>query len=304
MKPGRRAFLLPQLLSSSPWRQFCHRLSRVTGGRVEDDTASADGPGRGRLAVRREQDVYHARALCAEFGVLPVPSGADETALPPDRHWLRLDTSAFDAIEAVDAARGVLTVQAGCRAGAIRERLAGLPWQWDEGGDDEPVDAWLARAGDWLPGRCADSGLLAADVLLASGQFERLGPFGADSTESLRSAAGGRLVASLFQLAGERDAVAMLAQPAWPARYRLDGLVPYAAPGAAAPVPNPGHVLLGSGGTLAWVARVQLQARPAGAPPAQRGAPRPVRDSLRETPADRQDAMVKSLFDPAGLLPG
>lgn len=305
MKPGRRAFFLPRMLTDAPWPAFCQRLARMARGQVLDETPTPGAPGRGRLVVGREEDVYHASALCREFGVLLVPSGARESALPADRAWLRLDVSKFAAIEAVDERAGVVIVQAGCLLGELRSRLSATSWRWHAAGaDDESVGAWLERTRGWLPGRCRDSGLDAALVMLADGSFEQLGPFGVDSTRPLRSAAGRQLVSELFQLAADPVVTAMLEEPAWPAGYRIDALVPKPGLGEAAPAPNLAHLLLGSEGTLAWAARLRLRLRDAGLPPPALAVPeQDDKRSGREMPSDRIDAVVKTTFDVGCVFP-
>jgi len=303
MKPGRRAFFLPRMLSDAPWQAFCQRLARMARGQVSDETSGAEAPGRARLVVAREEDVYHAAALCREFGVLLVQPGAREAALPPERGWLRLDLAQLAAIESFDERRGSIVVQAGCSMGELRAHTAGTPWRWHAGADHEPVGAWLMRVRGWLPGRCRDSGLEAAQVLLSDGTFEQLGPFGTDSTRPLRSAAASRLIPELFQLASDSAASALLDLPVWQAGYRIDALAPR--PGADGDgVPNPAHFLLGSEGTLAWGARFRLRLRDAGAPPPVLSVQeREDRASGRETPADRLDATVKALFDGGSVFP-
>ncbi|VCU70601.1 hypothetical protein PIGHUM_02677 [Pigmentiphaga humi] len=304
MKPGRRAFFLPRMLSDTPWTAFCQRLARQAKGAVSDETAAPGTPGRARLAAAREEDVYHARALCAEFGVLLVPSATPEQALPADRQWLLLDETAMDAIESFDERHGIAVVQAGCTMASLRARLAGSAWQWHEGADAEPIGRWLQRTHGWLPGRCADSGLDAAQVMLAGGAFEQLGPFGADSTQPLRSAAGSRLVPELFQLSADPAVAGLMAQPAWSGGYRIDAMVPHAPAPERDAVPNPAHLLLGSAGALAWPVRLRLRLRAAGTPvPLRDAREREGAGSGRETPADRLDAYIKAAFDPGGVFP-
>lgn len=303
MKPGRRAFFLPRMLSDAPWQAFCQRLARMARGPVSDETPAAGAPGRARLAVVREEDVHHAAALCREFGVLLVQPGAREAALPPERGWLRLDLAQWAAIESFDERRGSVVVQAGCAMGELRARMEQTAWRWHAGDDHEPVGAWLMRTRGWLPGRCRDSGLVAAQAMLADGTFEQLGPFGTDSTQPLRSAAASRLIPELFQLAADAAVSAMLEQPVWQAGYRIDALAPRAGADGGA-VPNPAHFLLGSEGTLAWGVRFRLRLRDAGEPPPVLSAQeREDRASGRETPADRLDAMVKALFDGGSVFP-
>ena len=271
MKPGRRAFFLPRLAAATPWANFCQRLARAAQGRVDDDTPASGAPGRARLRVARDEDVFHARALCVELGVMLVLPGADTALLPADRHWLILDVGALDTLGPVDTAQGQIDVDVGCTFGALRQALLGTGWTWPHGDDAATVASWIAAPGPWPPGHCRDSGLRWADVMLAGGEFERLGPFGVDATRPLRSAASSRLISSLFELSGSGTMQTLLAQPTWLARYRLDALTPLAEGGqvdTAQPdagqgddmlAPNPAHLLLGSAGTLAWTGRVQLQ---------------------------------------------
>ncbi|WP_420226854.1 hypothetical protein [Pigmentiphaga litoralis] len=226
MKPGRRAFFLPRLAAATPWANFCQRLARAAQGRVDDDTPAPGAPGRARLRVARDEDVFHARALCAELGVMLVLPGADPALLPPDRHWLILDVDALNTLGPVDLAQGHIDIDVGCTFGMLRQALAGTGWTWPHGDDGATVASWMAAPGPWRPGHCRDSGLRWADVMLAGGEFERLGPFGVDATRPLRSAASSRLISSLFELSGASSMQTLLAQPTWLAAYRLDALTP------------------------------------------------------------------------------
>ena len=284
MKPGRRAFFLPRLAAATPWANFCQRLARAAQGRVDDETPAPGAPGRARLRVARDEDVFHARALSAELGVMLVLPGADPALLPADRHWLILDVDDLTALGPVDLAQGRIDVDVGCTYGVLRQALADTGWTWPQGDDAATVASWMAAPAPWRPGHCRDSGLRWADVMLAGGEFERLGPFGVDATRPLRSAASSRLISSLFELSGATSMQTLLAQPRWLARYRLDALTPMGeapgddaaadeaaagetaaaeaaggTPGSDALAPNPAHLLLGSAGTLAWTGRVQLQ---------------------------------------------
>lgn len=330
MKPGRRAFFLPRLAAATPWANFCQRLARAAQGRVDDETPAPGAPGRARLRVARDEDVFHARALSAELGVMLVLPGADQALLPADRHWLMLDVDDLNALGPVDVAQGRIDVDVGCTFGALRQALAGTGWTWPHGDDTATVASWIAAPAPWRPGHCRDSGLRWADVMLAGGEFERLGPFGVDATRPLRSAASSRLISSLFELSGATSMQTLLAQPAWLARYRLDALTPQGddaqgEAGSDALAPNPAHLLLGSGGTLAWAGRVQLQLlRDAAAAPTSAGAsPTPLVAStpsaalaaaivsdaaaavlpVRRHVLEDMDDMVKGCFDPLGLFP-
>ncbi len=305
MKPGRRAFFLPRLFANTPWATFCQRLSRVVEGRFDDITVDPAQPGRAVLAVARDEDVYHARALCAEYGVLLVLPGALPENLPVDRHWLTLTLERFDEVGLFDVRLGTITVQAGCTLGGVRQQILDSGWYWPHGADGQTVGAWLAGAGDWSPGRCDLSGLVWAEVMLATGNFERLGPFGVDSTRPLSSTASSKLVSSLFELAATLDMQAMLAGRQWPCKYRLDAISPLSDPvGGGYGVPNPAHLLLGSEGSLAWVSRVQLQLQTvAEAPPRIMSAAPETGSAVYGFEYEIADDQIKGLFDPMGIFP-
>lgn len=305
MKPGRRAFFLPRLLANTPWAQFCQRLSRVVEGRFDDITVDPAQPGRAVLAIARDEDVFHARALCAEYGVLLVLPGAVPDKLPQDRHWLTLALTDFDAVGLFDVRLGSIDVQAGCTIGAIRAQILDSGWHWPHGDDSQTVGAWLAGAGDWPPGRCDLSGVVWVEAMLATGNVELLGPFGIAGVRPLRSLASSRVVSSLFELAANVNMRAMLDAREWPCAYRLDAIEPLPDPSRGGHgIPNLAHLLLGSEGSLAWAGRVQLQLS------TMSSAPVPTAPSTRRMGAasarlehELTDDQIKGLFDPAGIFP-
>ena len=153
---------------------------------------------------------------------------------------------------------------------------------------------WLAAPAAW-PADAARSPVLAADVVLADGVEETLGPFGESDERSLRSATLQRLVPALFQLSTGPDAAACAVGGAWAGRYRLDALRPQ----APATV-NLAHLLLGHGGTLAWVQEVLLT-RAGGR--GEGGGEAPSLDGAAREAGRRLDARIKALFDPDGRFP-
>ena len=100
---------------------------------------------------------------------------------------------------------------------------------------------------------------------------------------------------ALFQLSTGPDAAACAVGGAWAGRYRLDALRPQ----APATV-NLAHLLLGHGGTLAWVQEVLLTAVPAAE---GRGGEAPSLDGAAREAGRRLDARIKALFDPDGRFP-
>jgi hypothetical protein len=305
MQPGRRAFFLPGRVLRDPWAQFCRRLTRVVAGRVEDETQG--GVQRARLLAARPADVHHARALCAELGVVMADAQAGvagEDARP--RLWI--DAARLDQPGSFDTTLGLISLDAGCRVDALHAALRGSGWRANGLADADPTQTlghWLATADGWLPGACAASGVHAVDVLLADGTSEQLGSFGHTATRPLGPTLRA-LVSGLFETAASPELTAMRAQPRWPARYRLDALLP-ATPEGETPIPNLAHLLLGSRGSLAWVERIHLRL--------QRDDEMPVKashDATRITQPDQAmalaavqhvDACVKCRFDPDTRFP-
>jgi hypothetical protein len=277
MQPSRRAFLLGRRPARSPWSAFMERLSLLCQGSVRDSGEAGEGGPRGLLTPARDADVAHARTLCAEYHVTLALAGAEgpfETVHGP---LLTVDPSGETGRwRAQPGTPLAMLAQAGLR------QFAGLP-----GG--LTLAAWLAAKAHWPAGRCADSGVVALDVMLADGIEETLGPFGESDVQPLRSATVQRLVPALFQLASGGDAFATRDGEHWLGRYRLDALKP-----EAPATVNLAHLLLGHGGTLAWVQSVTLaDAGPAPHAPA----------CLNEPPGlatTRLDSRVKALFDPDG----
>ncbi|WP_233161501.1 MULTISPECIES: hypothetical protein [unclassified Achromobacter] len=172
-------------------------------------------------------------------------------------------------------------------------QFAGLP-------ADLTVAAWLASRAHAAasPGRACPPGLVSADVMLADGALETLGPFGASGGVPLRSGTGQALVPALYTLSTRAGAAWCRAQAAWPARYRLDALAP--PPPAEA---NLAGLLAGHEGALAWVDSVVLQAI---TPPVSgSGNAAGVGAAPPAYPAEARalDAYIKDAFDPAGLYP-
>ena len=145
--------------------------------------------------------------------------------------------------------------------------------------------AWPADAarspGSWRPTWCWPTG------------GGNLGAFGESDERPLRSATLQRLVPALFQLSTGPDAAACAVGGAWAGRYRLD-----ARPQAPATV-NLAHLLLGHGGTLAWVQEVLLTCRR----PRGGGGEAPSLDGAAREAGRRLDARIKALFDPDGRFP-
>jgi len=311
MEPGRRAFFLPGRVLRDPWTQFCQRLSRLVAGTVKDETAGSAGQPmhRARLVAARAADVHHARALCAELGVVLADTHAGLSA-DPSKSWLWVDASRLSGVGAFDTRLGLISVEAGCRVGTLREAIAGSGWVAAglQGADaQQTLGHWLMTADQWLPGDCAASDVHAVDVLLPDGSGEQLGSFGQAATRPLGPALRA-LVSGLFESAASPVADAMRAQPRWPGRYRLDALLPQTPPGLA-PIPNLSHLLLGSRGSLAWTERIHLRLRPEHAPvPATAeplgGTSSHGADQIVELAAvQRIDAYVKCRFDPETRLP-
>lgn len=322
MQPSRRAFLLGRRPAQTPWAAFMQRLKLLCQGQVDD--LGENGPGRAQaiLTPTRDADVAHARTLCAEYRVVMALEGATGPYAPSASPRLRIDPSRLAGLARLGgdpasdpagnparwrAQPGVpmaALVQAGLR------QFVGFP-------DAMTLAEWLAAPAPWPAGRCAASGVLTVDVMLADGVEETLGPFGEADVQPLRSATVQSLVPSLFQLASGGDAFATRDGDHWLGRYRLDALKP-----VAPATVNLAHLLLGHGGTLAWVQSVTLTDAPAamepGFVPVVGSGRDSGLDSGREPEAPsfppsepqtpglatfRLDARVKTLFDPHGRFP-
>src|SRR5690606_2351542 len=286
MQSSRRAFLFGRRLPRTPWDMFRQRLARAAHGPLEELDAAP--PGRARLRPARPEDVRHARALCVEYGVALVLAGTDASGAPAGRAVLEVDPSALTEL-APGPRAGQWRAQPGCRAADLA--AAGLP-QFAQAPPAQTLAGWLAGAGAWPPGGTAASGLVRIDLLLSDGTAETLGPFGQDDVQPLRSAAVQRLVPALFQLAGSADAAACRAHAAWPCRYRLDALAPEPPAGV-----NLAQLLLGHGGTLAWVEGALLAPGQAAGAVAAAPAPPPGVAAA----AHRLAMRVQDAFDPQGL---
>lgn len=297
MQPSRRAFLLGRRPVRTPWATFLQRLALMCQGAARDlGEAPGLGP-RALLVPQGDADVAQARALCAEYGVVLALDEAQGPFAPVAGPVLRVDPGRLAGMARLAGPAPRWRVQPGVPLAALAQaglpQFAGLPAAMT-------LAQWLAAPAAWPAGGCADSGVLAVDLLLADGVEETLGPFGADDVQPLRSATVQRLVPALFQLAGGELARACRSAAAWRARYRLDALIPRA-PASV----NLAHLLLGHGGTLGWVQAVTLAA-PA-APPAEQAGPQ-ARPGAAEPPAAAGEvlalqARIKDLFDPYGRFP-
>ncbi|MGE8659586.1 MAG: FAD-binding protein [Achromobacter sp.] len=291
MQPSRRAFLLGRRPVQTPWATFLQRLALRCQGTVRDQGGLPGQAPRAVLAPLREADVVHARALCAEYGVVLALADAEGPFAPAAGALLRVDPGRLAGLARLAGAAPRWRAQPGVPLAALAQ--AGLR-QFDGLPGAMTLAQWLAAPAPWAAGDCAASGVLGVDLLLADGVEESLGPFGADDVQPLRSATVQRLVPALFQLAGGELAAACRGADRWQARYRLDALAPRAPAGV-----NLAHLLLGHGGTLAWVRSVTLAAAPApGSARAESGE-----GGAWPSHAIALQARIKALFDPHGRFP-
>lgn len=296
MQPSRRAFLLGRRPVQTPWAAFLQRLALVCQGQVRDLGEGGPDGACAILTPARDADAAQARKLCAEYRVVMELEGAAGPFAPSARPRLRVDPALLTGLTRLDGpaprwrAQPGVTLAELARAGL--RQFAGLP-------GDMTLAQWVAAPAPWPAGRCAASGLLAADVLLADGVEETLGAFGESDVQPLRSATVQRLVPALFQLASGGDAFATHDGYHWLGRYRLDALKP-----EAPTTVNLAQLLLGHGGTLAWLHGALLADVPA-----WNGADADGGASARSAPdapglaTVRLDGRVKTLFDPDGCFP-
>jgi hypothetical protein len=292
--PSRRAFLTGRRTQGSPWETFLDRLHRVAQGRVYDFSTPV---GSARLIPQHMQDVYHARALCLEFGVCLALDGIPHASRLEDQPVLWVEPGhEMERHERLGPGDPRWFVQPGCMIGELEQ--AGLAQFRDEP-PHLTVAAWLADRSscDWDCRNTAASGLVHALVLLADGTQANLGAFGADNRKPLDNLRVQRMVSRLFELSGGEAAAGLRQGAWWNGRYRLDALQ---ADGAQ-PL-NLAHLLLGHGGELGWVEWLVFDERlgqPLQRDYADRYGQRPG-SALADVPVDRD---VKLLFDPDCLFP-
>ncbi|MFA7437739.1 hypothetical protein [Castellaniella sp.] len=290
---SRRAFLTGRRSQRTPWEHFLARLRRVVEGSVFDFGTQADGA---RMVPAGMQDVFHARGLCHQFGVMLALDGMPFSARLAGEPVLWVEPGAAMArCERLGESDPRWFVQPGCLLGTLE--AVGLH-QFRDQPAHLTVAAWLAdrRSCDWDAGHTADSGLVHAQVLLGDGTRANLGAFGVDNQKPLDNLRVQSMVPRLFELAASVSQ-ASAASPFWEGGYRLDALRP--ADGCSI---NLAQLLLGHAGELGWVEWLVFDERlgqPLGRPYGERYGQRPeAAAAWREV-----DDVVKQLFDPDGLFP-
>ena len=260
MQPSRRAFLLGRRPAQTPWARFMQRLTLLCQG----PCATWARPARTARAAGwrpRARATWPTPGRCAPSTAWPWRWTARR-----NRRWSL-------------PAGGSREPQRPGPPGRRHAALAG-PARRAAGGAGASRPAAVRR-----PARRHDAGRMAGGASRLAGGTLRavrgpggrrgagrrgggnLGAFGESDERPLRSATLQRLVPALFQLSTGPDAAACAVGGAWAGRYRLDALRPQ----APATV-NLAHLLLGHGGTLAWVQEVLLTAVPAAEGGRRRGA--------------------------------
>lgn len=272
-QPSRRAFLTGRRTPASPWGQFCARLSRTCVGKVRWDQDAQSR--QAWLEPARAVDVMHAQALCGELGVQLLLLGSEAT---PDlaRPILWVDSRSDAAqLELVDHTSGLWRVDAGVTLATLRQQGVGIFARssaqavinvhgiqaTDAAGTVNAVEMantanqtlaqWFASP---FSGSLMHSGIVRAEVLLADGTLELLGPFGAQASTPLRSLSLQSKIPKLFELAQSSQAALCAQSERWPLRYRLDALMPQSGDSL-----NLAWLFQGHGGSLAWLQTLWLQ---------------------------------------------
>lgn len=297
---SRRAFLMGRRSAPTPWESFCQRMRRTVMGSLFDFGLN-NGVGSARLVPKNTEDVQHARALCAEYSVVLALDGVPHASQLGTRAVLWVEPGIDMAkCQRLEEGGTQWYVQPGCLLGQLE--VAGLH-QFADLPCHITVAAWLADRTlcDWPSGETFKSGLVHASVLLADGTRANLGPFGENNQKPLDSPSLRRSVSALHELASQAEAQACRQLTCWPARYRLDALLP-----CAGQTVNLSHLLLGHGGDLAWVEWLvineQTQAQHHALAEPDYLACKRAEDKSWLAPADL-DSRVKALFDPSGTLP-
>ena len=248
------------------------------------------------LLPARHADVLHAHALCREYGVqMGLEGGMSSMRGTRSVLWVE-PGSAWASLRPADDAGNLWRADAGCRIGVLQatgiEVVAGIDPDWT-------VARWLAaeQSAHWETGQGARSGIEQVQVMLADGTTEILGPFGASAQTPLASLTVQRIVPGLFELSGSAGATLCRQAATWPARFRLDALMPV--PGKDV---NLAWLMAGHAGCLAWVEAVWLYRT---IPPLSEGPPADADSGGlqgRLSAAETIDQQVKKTFDPHGFF--
>jgi hypothetical protein len=276
---------------ATPFEQFYTRLARTCLGRVRTEPVgvqSLDAP-QAWLKPVRQEDVAHARALCQEYRVaLILDGGKPPTALTQATLWVSPQTEGA-TFSLVDTEAGIWKIDAGCSLAQLQETGVFAEMAL---GSERTLAHWFAWPGMSEAVRVVER----AEVMLADGTVEVLGPFGASAQAPLRSLTMQRLVPKLFELAVSDAAQRCARVIPWPACYRLDALI-----ATATHEPNLAQLFFGHQGRLGWVQTLWLRRTdPAVAP--QRSAQTKV-DRAIQTPLTAQlDEELKHILDPLGVF--
>ncbi len=239
--------------------------------------------------------MLHAHALCREYGVKIALAGVAEGGEIDAAPVLMVEAGASWASLAQAGASGTLwRADAGCSIARVQALgVAGV-----QGADPAlNVAQWLASAAcaRWHTGQVIQSGIERVQIMLGDGTIEVLGPFGADAVTPLRSLTVQKMVPRLFELAGSAEAILCAQTVHWPARFRLDALMP------SGGEVNLAWLMAGHGGSLAWVQAVWFRTTPPRSldnqPCGQAEDPRIVAQ------AQELDRQLKACFDPLGVFP-
>ena len=250
MQPSRRAFLLGRRPVQTPWARFIQRLTLLCQG----PCATWARPARTARAAGwrpRARATWPTPGRCAPSTAWPWRWTARRgTAVGP---CLRVDPANLSGLArlAGDTPRWRAQRRAAGGAGASRPAAVRRPARRHDAG--RMAGGASRLAGGTLRAVRGPGGRRGAGRRGGG----NLGAFGESDERPLRSATLQRLVPALFQLSTGPDAAACAVGGAWASRYRLDAL--RRAPATV----NLAHLLLGHGGTLAWVQEVLLTAVPA-----------------------------------------
>ena len=204
---SRRAFLMGRRTAATPFEQFCARLERTCLGsvRTEPSIAQLGGAPQAWLKPVRQEDVAHARALCQEYRVALRLEGREQPEVRTQATLWVSPQPAGATLSLVDSSTGVWRADAGCTVAQLQETgiFDGLKLA-----PDLTLAQWFAWPADGPAAASLNALRLIerAEVLLADGTVEVLGPFGATAQAPLRSLTVQRMVPKLFELASSDSA--------------------------------------------------------------------------------------------------
>lgn len=296
--PSRRAFFRGKTPEIGQWDQLILQLQRKTQGELRVlEVEQAEIEEQAKQVVFRASsltDLHYARQLCHAFEASLYLWGCNIQIIDSIEPIVWLDMTALNQLMPIDQHKSQWFMQAGVSMGQLKEAgfdaVGSLP-------DDLTIANWLANPHyhSYALSELSQSGLEHASLMTADGSVNSLGSFGVQNTKPLNTKFLQQVVPQLFELATSETAQALLDQPNWLGRYRLDIF------NSENKELNLAHLLLGHSGDLGILEWVVINKDRLKILPSMSFRSEPEETTL-QIAAEELDAAVKSAFDPNGLF--